>query len=100
MQGKRTSWNNSLFTAVEEPRHAIVDGFNRERHNMAARRDFTYSEWQSLVAFYREESATLSPDTEERFRKLGLIDRNRITDTGKRLVEHELLVERRNRLQD
>lgn len=67
---------------------------------MVARTDFTYNEWNSLVALYRQESAILSPDTERRFRAFGLADGKCITDAGKRLVENELLMERRNRLQD
>lgn len=67
---------------------------------MIAKRDFNYDEWNSLVMLYRHESASLSQDAQERFLELGIADENGITDAGKRLVEHELLMERRNRLQD
>lgn len=73
---------------------------NRVRHKMVSRRDVSYTEWNNLVALYRHESASLSRDTEGRFRELGLTDGNGITDAGKQLVEHELLMERRTRLQD
>ncbi|MCF6370979.1 hypothetical protein LXM96_19275 [Rhizobium sp. TRM95001] len=66
---------------------------------MVARRDFTYNEWNSLVTLYRHESANLTPEMEGRFRELGLTEGNGLTDAGRRLVEHELLMERRDRLQ-
>jgi hypothetical protein len=90
---------NRLFDASKS-KDVLLLGVKRERRNMVARRDFTYNEWNTLVTLYRHESASLSPDTEGRFRELGLADGNRMTDAGKRLVEHELLMERRNRLQD
>ena len=79
---------------------AIMEELNRERHEMVSRRDVSYKEWNNLVALYRHESASLSRDTEGRLRQLGLTDENGITEVGKQLVEHELLMERRTRLQD
>jgi hypothetical protein len=66
---------------------------------MTTRWDFTYNEWDSLVRLYDHESATLPNEIDRKCRELGLTDETGLTDAGKRLVEHELLMERRNRLQ-
>ena len=66
---------------------------------MTTRWDFTYKEWDSLVRLYDHESAALPGDVDRKCRELGLTDETGLTDAGKRLVEHELLMERRNRLQ-
>ncbi len=60
---------------------------------------FTYNEWNSLLRLYRHESATLTDDIDRKFRELGLTEGTGLTDAGKQLVEHELLMERRKRLQ-
>jgi len=70
---------------------------------MIARRDFTYAEWSSLLQLYRRENAALATDQGRRFKELGIteemIGETGLSAAGKRLVEHELLLERRNRLQ-
>ncbi|KQV65366.1 hypothetical protein ASC90_15050 [Rhizobium sp. Root1220] len=70
---------------------------------MIARRDFTYEEWNCLLHIYRHETAEIPTGQSQRFSKLGLIDKAvdgaGLSAAGKTLVEHELLMERRNRLQ-
>jgi hypothetical protein len=83
----------------KKQKRAIFDRFDSGRHFMTTRWDFTYNEWDSLVRLYDHESATLPNEIDRKCRELGLTDETGLTDAGKRLVEHELLMERRNRLQ-
>jgi hypothetical protein len=89
--------------AFKQQNHAIVHPFDRKAPIMSARRDFTYEEWSSLLQLYRHENAALADEMDRRFVELGVIERTvggiGLSAAGKRLVEHELLMERRNRLQ-
>lgn len=66
---------------------------------MVGRWDFTYEEWSILLRLYRHEGAAPTDEVDQKLRKLGLSEGSGLTDTGRRLVENELLMERRNRLQ-
>lgn len=69
---------------------------------MVAKWDLTYKEWECLVRLYSSETVTLSSETLQRFSALGLTepaDGTALSATGRTFVEHELLMERRNRLQ-
>lgn len=66
---------------------------------MIDRWDLTYNEWNCLLRLCRHESATLTDEMDRKFRELGLTDGTGLTEAGRQLVEHELLMERRNRLQ-
>lgn len=69
---------------------------------MIARRDFTYEEWSRLLQLYRHENAPLGDAIAKRFSELGVTETFGgigLSAAAKRLVEHELLMERRNRLQ-
>lgn len=82
--------------------HAIIDRFDRKAPLMIARRDFTYEEWSRLLQLYRRENAPLDDAIAKRFSELGVTETFGgigLSAAAKRLVEHELLMERRNRLQ-
>jgi hypothetical protein len=66
---------------------------------MVGRWDLTYDEWRALLRLYHHEGPVPSGANDELFRRLGLSDGTQLTETGKRLVQVELLMERRNRLQ-
>ncbi|MBB3319331.1 hypothetical protein FHT76_006710 [Rhizobium sp. BK176] len=70
---------------------------------MIARRDFTYEEWSWLLHLYRHETADIPNDQIRRFKEVNVtedvVDGVSLSPAGKQLVEHELLMERRNRLQ-
>jgi hypothetical protein len=67
---------------------------------MVSRWDLTFEEWNGLLHLYRVEDVAPSKETEEKLRAAGLIDdRNTLSAAGKSFIEHELLMERRNRLQ-
>jgi hypothetical protein len=66
---------------------------------MVGRWDLTYEEWGTLLRLYRHEGPAPDGETNERFQQLGLGDGAQLTEAGRRLVEDELLKERRNRLQ-
>lgn len=68
---------------------------------MIARWDFTYMEWSSLLGLYRRENVQLTDDVNRRLCELGATENSvgRLTDVARTLVERELLMERRNRLQ-
>ncbi len=70
---------------------------------MIARRDFTYEEWSCLLHLYRHETADIPNDRIRRFKEAGVteevLDGISLSPAGKQLVAHELLLERRNRLQ-
>ncbi len=70
---------------------------------MTARRDFTYEEWNCLLHLYRHESADVPSDLARRLRELGMTEQvereTGLSAAGRHLIEHELLIERRIRLQ-
>ncbi|EPE94725.1 hypothetical protein B5K06_23920 [Rhizobium grahamii] len=68
---------------------------------MLGRRDFTYEEWSCLLHLYRHEKADVPNDRVRRFKEAGVTEANgaSLSPAGKQLVERELLLERRNRLQ-
>lgn len=74
---------------------------DKKAFTMIARHDFTYVEWSILLQIHRHETASLTDEMGRRFHELGVIDNpaEGLSDAGRRLVEFELLMERRNRLQ-
>jgi hypothetical protein len=69
---------------------------------VVGRWDLTHNEWESLVRLYEGEDANLSNETVARLTELGFIESgggDTLSTAGRMLVEHELLAERRNRLQ-
>lgn len=68
---------------------------------MIARHDFTYVEWSMLLQIHRRETVSLTDEMGRRFHELGVLDdlAEGLSAAGRRLVEYELLMERRNRLQ-
>jgi len=67
---------------------------------MIGRWDLSFEEWNALLHLHRAEDAVLSKETERRLRDLGLTEGgNVVTAAGRALIEHELLMDRRNRLQ-
>jgi len=69
---------------------------------MIGRWEITFEEWRALLQLFRAEDVALSKGNEQRLLQLGLIDEDRgivLSPTGRTLIEHELLLERRNRLQ-
>jgi hypothetical protein len=70
---------------------------------MIARRDFTFEEWSCLLHLYRHETVDIPNDRLRSFQEAGVteevVDGISLSPAGKQLVSHELLLERRNRLQ-
>ncbi len=69
---------------------------------MVGRWDVTFEEWSTLLHLFRAEDVALSKESERKLLHLGLIDEghgNVLSAAGRTLIEHELLLERRNRLQ-
>ncbi len=70
---------------------------------MIARRDFTFEEWSCLLNLYRHETVDIPNDRLRSFQEAGVteevVDGISLSPAGKQLVSHELLLERRNRLQ-
>jgi hypothetical protein len=69
---------------------------------MVGRWDVSFEEWHALLHLFRAEDVALSTDSEQRLLRLGLIDQGDgtgLSAAGRTLIEHELLLERRNRLQ-
>ncbi len=69
---------------------------------MVSRWEITFEEWSNLLNLFRAEDVAISKRSERRLRQLGLIDEDRgivLSPGGRMLIEHELLLERRNRLQ-
>ncbi|TDX76183.1 hypothetical protein EDE05_11764 [Neorhizobium sp. R1-B] len=68
---------------------------------MVGRRDVSFEEWRALLHLFRAEDVALK-ENEQRLLHLGLIDQGdgiALSAAGRTLIEHELLLERRNRLQ-
>jgi hypothetical protein len=69
---------------------------------MVGRWDVSFEEWRALLHLFRAEDVVLSEESEQRLLHLGLIDQGHgtaLSAAGRTLIEHELLLERRNRLQ-
>lgn len=69
---------------------------------MVGRWDVSVEEWRTLLHLFRAEDVALSNDSEQRLLHLGLIDQGDgtgLSAAGRALIERELLLERRNRLQ-
>jgi hypothetical protein len=70
---------------------------------MISRRDFTFEEWSCLLHLYRHETVDIPNDRLRSFQEAGVteevVDGISLSPAGKQLVSHELLLERRNRLQ-
>ncbi|MBB3594013.1 hypothetical protein FHX08_004416 [Rhizobium sp. BK529] len=66
---------------------------------MVARRDLTSDEWKWLVRLCQHDADSVPKDIEARLSELGLFGSNGLSDEARNLVQHELLSERRNRLQ-
>jgi len=66
---------------------------------MVARRDMTSDEWKWLVRLCPHEADSVPQAIEARLVALGLSGPNGLSAEARDLVQHELLSERRNRLQ-
>jgi hypothetical protein len=66
---------------------------------MLVRRDITDDQWKWMVRLCQHEADSIPADIEAQLSKLGLANGGGLTGDAKTLVEHELLAERRNRLQ-
>jgi hypothetical protein len=66
---------------------------------MIVRRDITDDQWKWLVRLCQHEADVIPEDIDIQFRSIGLTNDGGITADAKSLVVHELLGERRNRLQ-
>jgi hypothetical protein len=71
---------------------------------MITRKDMTNDEWKWLVRIYQQDASSVPAAVCKRLSQLGLAEQRTgdagISDVGRTLVDHELLAERRNRLQD
>ncbi|MBY2913072.1 hypothetical protein HF206_02915 [Rhizobium leguminosarum] len=66
---------------------------------MIGRGELNNDEWKWLVRLCQHEADSIPSKIETRFVELGLSGSNGLSDDARSLVEHELLAERRNRLQ-
>jgi hypothetical protein len=71
---------------------------------MITRKDMTADEWKWLVRIYQHDAGSLPAAVCKRLNELGLTEElvgdASVSDVGRSLVDHELLAERRNRLQE
>lgn len=67
---------------------------------MVVKRDFTFEEWNVLLHLYRHEKVPLMDEVARKFHEFGVTvgTAGDLSTAGRTLVEHELLMERRNRL--
>ncbi|AVC49382.1 hypothetical protein ELI38_07820 [Rhizobium leguminosarum] len=66
---------------------------------MIERGELNSDEWKWLVRLCQHEADSIPTEIERRFAELGLSGAGGLTDDARGLVQHELLAERRNRLQ-